>query len=887
MGLKPVGVQYGRVAKGYALEVMGETYDTPYGRVTDWSKQQQAQNRELRNEAKAHGFGNNVEEFVQMSKWASNLANQPKKPEITITTNQPQVIEGIEKIKNYNKNLSGSQVGVVRNTPYSPPPTFLDNLKQVPKAFFGLDNQTITNLKSIGSDIKTSFGIDKAQNFTMSALNNVERNLQTFINPPTTQEKVLDAKNKIFEQQVKQYERNVNQFNTLPPEQQTEDLSNYLNRQRTALEYQQRALTSEARLQNIQRENDSMQVTKSLLTGFATAPIVNARFLASPVQSTKDFFTGITQLPSEFRERPSTTFGTLVGQVGANVFMGEAFGLGGSSRVVTTTRYKPRVTLSKSVSNSVKVGNVGDDVSLFVNKAQLTTRRVSPITGRLINEIKTDVRGVFFAKKLPNDFIMTGSRSVGQSYTSKGIKISPDKISNLNELVSAKSQGVFKFAEGGETGLGYVLSSSRNVGKVKFKATPNEASLQFIKTKLPERYSTFSKVNTKKVSTIEGDLGTIDTSLNVARSLSRKSIQKISGYTRDNLKVSPYLRKTFNPKTRQADLMIEKSRTFTPKEQSAESPTSFRIVSDKKTPFSQTFAEEQAKASFLGDVASIEKSLISKASKPIVKTTTKTTEGSFVSGVPQSQYYGKGQYETTQFGSPTSAGILKPIEETRISVSNISEPKIKGGLIGGSKLDEGLDKSFPNFFPRIKDIDLNKIKDNQKDNQKQGLGLKQQTQQQQKSLSLSTANQVNFRPTRPTNQTPKPKEKIKIRLPSEDTNKKKIQKLIKTATGETFFGITKRHGKEFVVSRGTDPLKVSIETKKYVLSNLSASLRVVSSKGRQLKLQEDRFFRTSKRDPLKLVQAKRGSGSYRGRLSSLGERQEIKYLRNKRKNKFF
>lgn len=123
----------------------------------------------------------------------------------------------------------------------------------------------------------------------------------------------------------------------------------------------------------------------------------------------------------------------------------------------------------------------------------------------------------------------------------------------------------------------------------------------------------------------------------------------------------------------------------------------------------------------------------------------------------------------------------------------------------------------------------------------------------------------------------KPKQQQRKIYPSK---KRKIEE-------EMFFGITKRYGKEFVVSRGKNPLIVGREGKKYVLGNLSASLKVVSSKGRQIKLNEDPFFKASKTDPLKLVQRKTASGFYRGRLSSLGERQEIKLLKKSKKGKLF
>ena len=64
--------------------------------------------------------------------------------------------------------------------------------------------------------------------------------------------------------------------------------------------------------------------------------------------------------------------------------------------------------------------------------------------------------------------------------------------------------------------------------------------------------------------------------------------------------------------------------------------------------------------------------------------------------------------------------------------------------------------------------------------------------------------------------------------------------------------------------------------KKDVLGRLSATVKVKSTKGKQVQLSPSNLFRQSKTDPLSLVQRPTA------RLSSLGERQEIKESRRRR-----
>jgi len=132
-------------------------------------------------------------------------------------------------------------------------------------------------------------------------------------------------------------------------------------------------------------------------------------------------------------------------------------------------------------------------------------------------------------------------------------------------------------------------------------------------------------------------------------------------------------------------------------------------------------------------------------------------------------------------------------------------------------------------------------------------------------------------PKRPT-QPKKPEDPLKIRLPRLRERKKKRKLPLKASQkGEDFLAITKRRGKEVVLGRTKTAKKAAQIARRNVLDKLSATAKVITTKGRQIKLREDKIFRASKTDPLAIVQ-RRGA-----RLSSLGERREIKISRRKTK----
>ena len=99
-------------------------------------------------------------------------------------------------------------------------------------------------------------------------------------------------------------------------------------------------------------------------------------------------------------------------------------------------------------------------------------------------------------------------------------------------------------------------------------------------------------------------------------------------------------------------------------------------------------------------------------------------------------------------------------------------------------------------------------------------------------------------------------------------------KIKKSVDGdEEFLAITKRRGKEVVLGITKTAKEAEMIAKRDVLGRLSATVKVKTTKGKQIALSPTPLFRQSKTDPLSLVQLETA------RLGSLGERKEIQMAR--------
>lgn len=228
-------------------------------------------------------------------------------------------------------------------------------------------------------------------------------------------------------------------------------------------------------------------------------------------------------------------------------------------------------------------------------------------------------------------------------------------------------------------------------------------------------------------------------------------------------------------------------------------------------------------------------------------------------------------YEVTEL----SSSRLPSVSDTSLSIST-----------GTLQLEKQIDKTFSSG--RSKSIQLTKIDESLKpieeDTKVRELIKPREilkvsevlkTPQSIKQLQIPLTRQV-FKPR--TKIVPKVKERIKPFV----LGKNKPEKLLKTKRKrkvgeEQFLAITKRRGKEVVVGIARTPKEAEMIAKKDVLGRLSATVKVKSTKGKQIQLTPTTLFRQSKTDPLSLVQRPTA------RLSSLGERIEIKESRSKRR----
>jgi len=226
-------------------------------------------------------------------------------------------------------------------------------------------------------------------------------------------------------------------------------------------------------------------------------------------------------------------------------------------------------------------------------------------------------------------------------------------------------------------------------------------------------------------------------------------------------------------------------------------------------------------------------------------------------------------YEVTEL----SSSRLPSVPDTSLSIST-----------GTLQLEKQIDKTFSSG--RSKSIQLTKIDESLKpieDTKVRELIKPREilkvsevlkTPQSIKQLQIPLTRQV-FKPR--TKIVPKVKERIKPFV----LGKNKPEKLLKTKRKrklgeEEFLAITKRRGKEVVVGIARTPKEAEMIAKKDVLGRLSATVKVKSTKGKQVQLTPSVLFIQSKTDPLSLVQRPTA------RLSSLGERQEIKESRRRR-----
>ena len=248
----------------------------------------------------------------------------------------------------------------------------------------------------------------------------------------------------------------------------------------------------------------------------------------------------------------------------------------------------------------------------------------------------------------------------------------------------------------------------------------------------------------------------------------------------------------------------------------------------------------------------------------------KVTETTPLPIVEESKYAGTGLYERTEeYGAmdlkPEITSIISPVImgdsfiKTNINLDTGLKFKQPSRVDFGEKLDVK-----PKLDIGIKPLEKIKI----------GEKIKVVTKTTQATKPIQVL-RTGLRTPRPkeTIKRPIPKRpfKIKFKLPESKKIKRRITKRRKG--DEEFLAITKRYGKEVVIAKGKDLGRIVEAGKQRVKKTLGATLKVKTTKGKQIGLGPTRGFRKSKVDPLSIVQIRET------RLGSLGERSEIKKSR--------
>ena len=267
-------------------------------------------------------------------------------------------------------------------------------------------------------------------------------------------------------------------------------------------------------------------------------------------------------------------------------------------------------------------------------------------------------------------------------------------------------------------------------------------------------------------------------------------------------------------------------------------------------------------------------------------------------GLKDIPFGGTGNYEVTETEAIITGGFTMP-SMTGSVISNVNQEKIDNSLVLTQPIQRGGVGEGLGFSP----LSVSKQPIKIKEVLSLGYGLdtgigvkpigrvgikevqatKTDTRLSSKQIASSATAQATSlmqipRPTQPrrTKPTrPKPKRPTKL-IPTfnlgEKSKKRRILKQ-KRKSDDEFLAITKRYGKEVVIGKGKDLGKVITLGKQRVRKTLGATLKVKTTKGKQVQLTPTKGFRPGKRDPLAIVQKRER------RLGTLGERKEIKRAR--------
>lgn len=504
---------------------------------------------------------------------------------------------------------------------------------------------------------------------------------------------------------------------------------------------------------------------------------------------------------------------------------------------------KPLVNVFLSEDNIFKVGEVGD-IFQYLLRGNINYRKISPFSGKPLKIDTRTVSSIYEIKdisKLGNiKFDYRGVNILGQG----------DDLFGRELFIRTKGSGISKPGSNEDKLFSIIASNQEVVGTAIYRdnaiklsgkrVADIDKSLSFVRTTEKDASKEIRKVTSDIISFNSNriiNLGKSKSNIRVDKP-SRNIIATDSIILDDALRISSIESKV-NEKTVTSIIKSDINTLAN----NIDNALNIRNLIKEDTILEQKLSQTLKPTIGLFPVVSAEE----------IKVTEKVSRPSSITGM--SIYTGTQEYELTNEVTNTPLQINIENIKQGSSLKIVSIPLL--GQVKKSKEENKL-----GFISRLSDLQKTKL-----DNKLISKTATKQTNSQVTSNKVLSIPKV-ITPTRPEPKKSESSSKKNIFFNSNKLKKGNVRKE-KYLPREEFLAITKRKGKEVVLGKFKTSQKAESVAKFDVLTRLSATAKVKTTKGRQVALTPDRIFRASKTDPLAIVQKKEA------RLSSRGERREI------------
>jgi len=355
------------------------------------------------------------------------------------------------------------------------------------KVFRKTREKTTEGLKDVSKKIGESEPVElllkKPGKKAVSGIDIVEKKIRDKLQPKTVEEEVLVRETAQVVDLAKQHEKNTDKRNQdvkklnkkyggkeLSPEEfaeyniaksKIERTDTQLNSTEVFLEQSEIRLKNKEKGLRIQRENAPSQFVTSILVGIATFPIAIAKLgvgvVTKPVTTIKETATGFKDLPKQFKERPISVTGEVVGQVIAGVVAGQVIKtfrtVKGKSVIAETKRIKTATNKALGLGDEIETQTVTAEKQLALKKNFLES-------------------GQFADDANVQSIVRTGT--IGKS-----VKVTTSGRKTVKYVIESSSGGKKVTIAFSETAAGKVRGvklavTEKGIGKVYRSASPSE-----------------------------------------------------------------------------------------------------------------------------------------------------------------------------------------------------------------------------------------------------------------------------------------------------------------------------------------------------------------------------------------------------------------------------